>query len=95
MMAVGLWSCMDIDGIEASLYRKIMSIGNDIPNKVILNTITISRLGADFIFFHSREPQDHYRIQDRMMKYFEKIEDRKLVKHNSGNESNEVTMDGT
>jgi hypothetical protein len=40
MMAVGLWKRDDINKIEASLYRKIMSIGNDIPNTAVLNTMT-------------------------------------------------------
>jgi hypothetical protein len=32
MMAVGLWRRGDIDKIEASLYRKVMSISNYISN---------------------------------------------------------------
>jgi hypothetical protein len=46
MMSVGLWKREDIDMIEASLYRKIMIIGNDIPNKVVLNTIISIRLAV-------------------------------------------------
>jgi hypothetical protein len=30
LMAVGLWKRDDINRVEASLYRKIMRIGNDI-----------------------------------------------------------------
>ena len=39
LKAVGLWKRDDINRVEASLYRKIMRIGNDIPNRAILNTI--------------------------------------------------------
>ena len=40
MVAAGLWKCKDIDRIEASLYRKVLSRGNMVSNKVILNSIT-------------------------------------------------------
>ena len=41
-----LWKREDVDRTEASLYRKIMRIGNDIPNTVILNTMTNIRLAG-------------------------------------------------
>ena len=46
LMAVGLWKREDIDRVEASLYRKIMRIGNDIPNSTVLNTMTSTRLAG-------------------------------------------------
>jgi len=55
MVAVGLWKRGDIDKIEASLYRKVMRIGNDIPNTVILNTMTSIRLAGEVINHLSRE----------------------------------------
>jgi hypothetical protein len=95
MMAVGLWNCEDVDRIEASLYRKIMRIGNDIPNKVILNTMTSSRLAADVVYYLSREAQNEYRRQSRVTKYFDKIEDRETVNQNTRDVNNDVAMDGS
>jgi hypothetical protein len=95
MMAVGLWNCEDIDRIEASLYRRIMRIGNDIPNKVILNTMTSNRLAADVVYYLSREAQSEYRRQSRVTKYFDKIEDRETVAQNTGDMNSDVAMEGT
>jgi hypothetical protein len=72
--AVGLWKRSDIDRVEASLYRKIMRIGNDIPNAVVLNTMTNIRLAGEVIHFLSREAWNEYRRQNRVTKYFEKEE---------------------
>ena len=44
MVAAGIWKRDDINRVEASLYRKVMKIGNNIPNKAILNTMTNIRL---------------------------------------------------
>jgi len=94
MMAVGLWNCEDVDRIEASLYRKIMRIGNDIPNKVILNTMTSSRLAADVVYYLSREAQNEYRRQSRVTKYFDKIEDRETVNQGTGDVNKDVALEG-
>ena len=51
--ALGLWKREDIDRVEASLYRKIMRIGNDIPNTVVLNTMTNIRLAGEVIHYLS------------------------------------------
>ena len=75
MAAVGLWKREDIDRVEASLYRKIMRIGNDIPNAVVLNTMTNIRLAGEVIHYLSREAWNEYRRQNRVTKYFEKIEE--------------------
>ena len=61
MVAAGLWKRVDVDGIEASLYRKIMRIGNNIPNKAILNTMTNIRLAGEVINYLSRSAQDEFR----------------------------------
>jgi len=55
LAAVGLWKKEDINKIEASLYRKIMRIGNDVPSAVILNTMTHIRLAGEVIKYLSRE----------------------------------------
>ena len=75
MAAVGLSKREDIDRVEASLYRKIMMIGNDIPNAVVLNTMTNIRLAGEVIHYLSREAWNEYRRQNRVTKYFGKIED--------------------
>jgi hypothetical protein len=40
LAAVGHWMREYIDNIEANFYRKVIPIGNDLPNTSILNTIT-------------------------------------------------------
>jgi hypothetical protein len=89
LMAVGLWKRDDIDRVEASLYRKIMRIGNDIPNRAILNTMTNIRLAGEVIYYLSREAQNEYRRQHRVTQYFDQIEDSQTVT------SNNNTNDGT
>jgi hypothetical protein len=61
LAAVGLWKRVDIDRVEASLYRKIMRIGNNIPNVAVLNTMTNIRLAGEVIHYLSREAQNEYR----------------------------------
>ena len=84
MAAVGLWKREDIDRVEASLYRKIMRIGNDIPNAVVLNTMTNIRLAGEVINYLSREAWNEYRRQNRVTKYFDKIEEGDKVTDNTG-----------
>ncbi len=61
LAAVGLWKRGDIDRVEASLYRKILRIGNDIPNSAVLNIMTSTRLAGEVIHYLSKEAQDEYR----------------------------------
>jgi uncharacterized protein (DUF1810 family) len=70
----------------------IMSINKE---KVILNTIKITKLAADVIYYLSREAQNEYRRQSRVTKYFDKIEDRETVNQNTRNVNNDVAMDGS
>ncbi len=51
----GLWKLEDVDRTEATLYRRIMRIGNDVPNAVILNTMTNIKLAGEVIYYLSRE----------------------------------------
>jgi hypothetical protein len=98
MMAVGLWKREEKDKKEASLYRKIMRIGNDIPNKVVLNTMTSIRLTDEVIFYLSREAQNDFRRQDRVTKYFDQIEDRDIPNSPVGDGNNSgaiVNLDGS
>ena len=100
LMAVGLWKRDDINRVEASLYRKIMRIGNDIPNRAILNTMTNIRLAGEVIYYLSREAQNEYRRQHRVTQYFDKIEDHQTVGANNNNTdvvatSNDVVMSVT
>jgi len=84
MAAVGLWKREDIDRVEASLYRKIMRIGNDIPNAVVLNTMTNIRLAGEVIHYLSREAWNEYRRQNRVTKYFDKIEESTTTNNHTG-----------
>ena len=92
MMAVGLWKREDINKIEASLYRKIMSIGNDIPNTAVLNTMTNIRLAGEVIYHLSREAQSEYRRQHRVTNYFDRIDGGVTVNAAVGVTSNDVVM---
>ena len=73
LMAVGLWKRDDVDRVEASLYSKIMRIGNEIPNRAILNTMTNIRLAGEVIYYLSREAQNENLHQHRVTQYFDKI----------------------
>jgi hypothetical protein len=74
LAAVGLWKREDIDRVEASLYRKILRIGNDIPNSAVINIMTSTRLAGEVIHYLSREAWTEYRRQSRVTKYFDRIE---------------------
>ena len=75
MVAAGVWKRSDIDRIEASLYRKIMRIGNNIPNNAILNTMTNIRLTGEVVNYLSKGAQDEFRRQNRVTRYFEAIKE--------------------
>ncbi len=92
MAAVGLWKREDIDRVEASLYRKIMRIGNDIPNAVVLNTLTNIRLAGEVIHYLSREAWNEYRSQNRVIKYFDKIEESTTRNNDAGVKNNDEEM---
>jgi hypothetical protein len=47
ILATGIWRRSDIDRIEASLYRKVLTVGNMISNQAILHTITSIRLAGE------------------------------------------------
>ena len=92
LMAVGLWRRDDVDRVEASLYRKIMRIGNNISNRAILNTMTNIRLAGEVIYYLSREAQNEYRRQHRVTQYFDQIGDNHTVNtNNSTNHSADNT----
>jgi hypothetical protein len=84
LAAVGLWKREDIDRVEASLYRMIMRIVNDIPNAVVLNTMTNIRLAGEVIHYLSREAWNEYRRQNRVTKYFDKIDERTTRNNDAG-----------
>ena len=95
LMAVGLWRREDIDRVEASLYRKIMRIGNDIPNSTVLNTMTSTRLAGEVIYYLSREAWSEYRRQNRVTKYFDQIEDSVTTTNNVGGSSRDAMMENS
>ena len=75
MVAAGIWKRDDINRVEASLYRKVMRIGNNIPNRAILNTMTNIRLAGEVINYLSKGAQDEFKKQNRLTKYFEAMDD--------------------
>jgi hypothetical protein len=49
MVTAGLCKRKDIESLEAGLCRKILFLGNSIPNKAILNRMTSIRLAGKAI----------------------------------------------
>ena len=74
MVAAGVWKRQDIDKIEASLYRKVLGVGNMVSNKAILNTMTSIRLAGEVVNYLSREAWVQYRRQNRVTSFFDKKE---------------------
>ncbi len=60
LAAVGLWKKEDIDRVDRNLYRKILRIGNDIPNSAVVNIMTSTRLAGEVKHDLSKEAQDDY-----------------------------------
>ena len=93
LAAVGQWKREDVDRVEASLYRRIMRIGNDVPNVVILNTMTNIRLAGDVIHYLSREAWSEFRRQNRVTKYFDQIEGRETSNNADVSGNNDAAME--
>ena len=64
MVAVGIWKRPDLDRIEASLYRKVLRVGNMISNKSILHTMTTIRLAGEVVNFLSKGASEQFRRQN-------------------------------
>ena len=82
MAAAGLWKRSDIDRFEASLYRKVLRIGNMVPNKAILNTMTNIRLAGEIVSNLSKGAWEQFRRQNRVTVYFDKKEAEELSRVN-------------
>jgi len=72
MAAAGLWKRQDIDRFEAAIYRKILGVANNIPNKAILNTMTSIRLAGEAITSLSRKAWEQFKKKNRVTDYFER-----------------------
>jgi hypothetical protein len=70
MVTAGLWKRKDIDSLEAGLYRKILFLGNTIPNKAILNTMTSIRLAGEAIENLARNARDELTRTNRITSFF-------------------------
>jgi hypothetical protein len=66
MAAVGLWKRKEIDQCEASIYRKILGLPNNITNRAILNTMTSMKLAGEAITRLSRSTWEQYKKQNRV-----------------------------
>ena len=75
MVAASLWKRSDIDRIEASLYRKVLRIGNMVSNRAILNTMTNIRLAGEVTNYLSKEAWEQFRRQNRVTAFFTKKEE--------------------
>ena len=51
----------EVDRIEASLYRKVLRVGNMISNKAILNTMTSIRLAGEVVNYLSKGAWEQFR----------------------------------
>ena len=72
MSAAGLWKRQEIDRFEAAMYRKILGLPNNIPNKAILNTMTSMRLAGEAITQLSKKAWEQFRKQNRVTDYFDR-----------------------
>ena len=72
MVAAGLWKRKEIDRIEASLYRRILRVGNMIPNRAILNTMTSIRLAGEVVTYLAKGAWEQFRRWNRITAYYEK-----------------------
>jgi hypothetical protein len=70
MSAAGLWKRQDID--RSAIYRKILGLPNNIPNKAILNTMTSMRLAGEAITQLSKKAWEQFRKQNRVTDYFDR-----------------------
>jgi hypothetical protein len=70
MVTAGLWRRKDIDSLEAGLYRKILFLGNTIPNKAILNTMTSIRLAGEAIENLAKNARDESTRTNRITSFF-------------------------
>ena len=71
MVAAGIWKRPEVDRIEASLYRKVLRVGNMISNKAILHTMTSIRLAGEVVNYLSKSAWEQFRRQNRVTAYFE------------------------
>jgi hypothetical protein len=77
MVAANIWRKEDIERIEASLYRKFLRVGNMIPNRAILRTVTSIRLASEVANYLSKDAWEQFRRQNRVTAFFEKKEPKK------------------
>ena len=71
MVAAGIWKRPEVDRIEASLYRKVLRVGNMISNKAILHTMASIRLAGEVVNYLSKSAWEQFRRQNRVTAYFE------------------------
>ena len=88
MVAASLWKRSDIDRIEASLYRKVLRIGNMVSNRAILNTMTNIRLAGEVTNYLSKEAWEQFRRQNRVTAFFTKKEENERTNSAVGHQLN-------
>ena len=88
MVAAGLWKRSDIDRIEASLYRKVLRIGDMVSNRAILNTMTNIRLAGEVTNYLSKEAWEQFRRQNRVTAFFTKKEENERTNSAVGHQLN-------
>ena len=82
MAAAGLWKRSDIDRFEANLYRKVLRVGNMVPNKAILNTMSNIRLAGQIVSNQNKGAWEQFRRQNRATVFFDKKEAEELSRVN-------------
>ena len=68
MVAAGVSKRQEIDRIEASLYRKVLGVGNMVSNKAILNTMTSIRLAGEVVNYLSMGPVQEAKSSHRLFR---------------------------
>jgi hypothetical protein len=82
MYVVGLWKRKDINALEAGLYRKILSLPNNISNNAILHTMTNIRLAGEAISSLASRTRDESQRQNRLTTYYETRNDQPMEMSN-------------
>ena len=63
MVAAGIWKRPEVERIEASLYRKVLRVGNMISNKAILHTMTSIRFADEVVNYLFKSAWEQFRTE--------------------------------
>ena len=82
MYVVSLRKRKDVNALEAGLYRKILSLPNNISNNAILNIMTRIRLAGEAISSLANRTREESQRQHRLTTYYETRNDQPMEMSN-------------